>query len=132
MTPSFLRRISPASRHAGIGAALVLACLCHAPMAQAATWQVCRMDLTIQTAEKGQIQAKVARVTPSRDASECPAKGELIRFAPETADYQSLLPRKQWPKVGSQVRWRYIYLHGFCKNDGASAACVIRHYPKGW
>lgn len=127
------RFATPPQHRLAIGAAVVLACLWSAPMAQAAAWQVCRLDLTIQSAaDKSQVQAKVERVSPSADATDCPKTGEIIRFTPETADYQSLLPRKTWPKVGSKQRWRYIYLHGFCKNDGNSAACVIRHYPKGW
>lgn len=114
-------------------AAMALAMLFHAPMSHAGAWQRCQLDLTIQRSDdKSQMQAKVDRVRPSPDALDCPKSGDVIRFTPETSDYQELLPRKHWPKVGSKVRWRYIYLHGFCKNDGNSAACVIRHYPKGW
>lgn len=113
--------------------AIVLASLVYSSTLHAGSWQVCKLNLTIQHPgdERG-LQAKVDNITASQDALNCPKRGEVIRFTPETSDYQSLLPRKKWPGIGTKARWRYIYLNGFRKNDGNSGPCIIEHYPKGW
>jgi hypothetical protein len=63
---------------------------------------------------------------------DCPAKGATLVFAPETADYQSMIPHKNWPKPGATINMRYQYLDGMCKGDlGPASAhpCRIKHYP---
>ena len=102
---------------------------------QAASWQTCRMEIEVLSVDRASdtpVTAKLLSVTPRPEGAECPAVGSTLSFAPESADYQSMLPRRSWPKVGEKVRWRYIHLSGICKNDGNPAPCVIKHYPRGW
>lgn len=100
--------------------------------AQAAAWQICGMELSIThvtTNPYPQLQAKVLKVRPASPTVECPEKGAVLSFSPETADYQNILPRRQWPKKGQSVRINYRYLDGLCKGDGHSYECRIKHYP---
>lgn len=109
---------------------LTLAALC-AP-AQASTWQICRMELRISDAPKpasAQLQAEVLKATPSSATADCPTAGTTLTFVPETADYQTLLPRRAWPKKGQSVQVDYRYLDGICKGDGNDHPCRIKHYP---
>lgn len=99
---------------------------------QAATWQICRMDVRITEVLKRpypQLQAQILKVTPTSNTVECPAVGATLTFTPETTDYQSPLPRRQWPGKGQSVRVDYRYLDGICKGDGNDYACRIKHYP---
>lgn len=115
-----------------ISASLMAICLCMSSPLWAGTWQNCLLDLQILAPEtKGEVTGKVTKVTPRPGSAECPKRGEVISFAPEARDYQSMLPHKQWPKVGSSYRLRYIYLDGICKNDGNPKPCRIAHYPAG-
>ena len=74
-------------------AAALTAC---AAAAQAADWQIC--DLKVQVREKQSggraLQTRVLEAKASGDA-ECPQPGTALSFRPETADYQSELPRRQ-------------------------------------
>ncbi|UZE84294.1 hypothetical protein [Pseudomonas viciae] len=100
--------------------------------AQAATWQICRLELRIVEVLKQpypQLQAQVLKVSPASTSAECPEAGTTLTFTPETTDYQATLPRRQWPKKGQSVRIDYRYLDGMCKGDGNSYACRIKHYP---
>ncbi|QXZ10101.1 hypothetical protein KUF54_02210 [Comamonas sp. Y33R10-2] len=94
--------------------------------ALAGDWQIC--DLKVQVLEKqsggGQLQALVLAAR-SKGQAECPQPGAALSFRPETADYQSELPRRKWPKAGSTVTVRYRYLDGECKSRGP---CRIEHY----
>ena len=96
-------------------------------VAQAANWTVC--DLTIQTRarEAKGIRAVIVGVRMTNPLT-CPQVGAELGFAPETPDYQQVLPRRQWPKPGQRSQLRYRELAGWCKNDGAQGACTIRHY----
>jgi len=116
-------------------AAWLLLPLFVAPCAHAANWQICRMEVEITETVtqpypglKGRIESVQAQAT----SAECPIRGEVIAFEPESADYQSMIPRKRWPKPGERVRMRYQYLDGQCKNDGNTKPCRIQHYPMGW
>lgn len=104
-------------------AAALTAC---AAAAQAADWQIC--DLKVQVREKQSggraLQTRVLEAKASGDA-ECPQPGTALSFRPETVDYQSELPRRQWPSPGAAVTVRFRYLDGQCKNRGA---CRIEHY----
>lgn len=99
---------------------------------QASTWQICRMELHITDALKlpyPKLQAQVVKVSQASTTAECPEKGATITFVPETADYQSTLPRRQWPKKGQLMHINYRYLDGTCKGDGHPHECRIEHYP---
>ena len=104
-------------------AAALTAC---AAAAQAADWQIC--DLKVQVREKQSggraLQTRVLEAQARGDA-ECPQPGTALSFRPEAADYQSELPRRQWPGPGAAVTVRYRYLDGQCKHRGA---CRIEHY----
>ena len=105
---------------------IVTALTACAAAAQAADWQIC--DLKVQVREKQSggraLQTRVLEAKASGDA-ECPQPGTALSFRPETADYQSELPRRQWPSPGAAVTVRYRYLDGQCKKRGA---CRIEHY----
>lgn len=110
--------------------ALTLSALC-VPV-QAATWQICRMELRVVDVVKQpypQLQAQVLKATPTSATVECPETGTTVTFTPETTDYQNTLPHRQWPKKGQSVQVNYRYLDGICKGDGNSHACRIEHYP---
>ncbi|MCJ1886911.1 hypothetical protein LNN38_18775 [Pseudomonas sp. LA21] len=106
-----------------------------APCAQAANWQVCRMEVEITgtvTQPHPALKGRVESVKAQAASTECPIRGEVIAFAPESADYQSMIARRHWPKPGQRVWMRYQYLDGECKNDGNPKPCRIQHYPMGW
>ena len=96
--------------------------------AQAATWQKCDLTIRVFDHKFGQIHAEVLRVK-AKPNTDCPAEGDLIAFTPNTRDWQSELPRKQWPRIGQQWKVRYQYLDGICKNDGNPQPCRIKNYP---
>jgi hypothetical protein len=110
--------------------ALTLPLLCE-PV-QASTWQICHMELRITEVMKRpypQLQAQVVKASAKSSAVECPAVGTTLSFIPETTDYQTTLPRRQWPGKGQSVKVDYRYLDGICKGDGNDYACRIKHYP---
>jgi hypothetical protein len=103
--------------------------------ANAGDWQVCQLEVEIISTLKLPVRGLQGRVESSKPRSagtECPAKGELIAFEPESADWQSRIPRKHWPASGQRVWMRYQYLDGICKGDGQERPCRIEHYPMGW
>lgn len=95
--------------------------------AHANAWQVCKLTVNINHINQAEqkIEATVINVA-HKPQVECPAQGETITFTPESADYQSTLAKKHWPKVGRLVKMRYQYLDGECKDRGP---CRIKHYP---
>lgn len=100
--------------------------------AHASTWQICSLELRITEVLKqpfAQLQAQVLKATPASTSVECPEVGTTLTFTPETADYQSPLPRRQWPRKGQSVQIKYRYLDGICKGDGNDYPCRIKHYP---
>lgn len=96
--------------------------------ASASTWQICHLEVRIAAHQVQTLAARIVDVR-SKPGVTCPATGETIIFPPESADYQSMLPRKRWPAAGSTVRMRYQYFDGTCKNDGNPQPCRIEHYP---
>ncbi|MGE8148934.1 hypothetical protein ACQKP7_27685 [Pseudomonas frederiksbergensis] len=111
---------------------LALSVLCE-PV-QASTWKICRMEVRVTEVLKRpypQLQARILKATPASTSVECPEVGASITFTPETTDYQTTLPRRQWPIKGQSVRMDYRYLDGICKGDGNDYPCRIKHYPLG-
>ncbi len=99
---------------------------------QASTWQICRMDVRVTEVMKRpypQLQAQILKTIPASTTVECPKVGATLTFTPETTDYQTTLPRRQWPTKGQSVRVDYRYLDGICKGDGQDYPCRIKHYP---
>jgi hypothetical protein len=96
------------------------------PSAQAAEWKIC--DLQVQLRDKqsnpAELQTRV-KESSTPNAAECPQPGTALSFHPETEDYQTMLPRRQWPKPGQTVLVRFRYLDGECKDRGP---CRIKHY----
>ena len=93
--------------------------------ALAGSWAVC--DYDVEGVRIGgdprQLTVRVLR-GHARNGAECPAASGERAFVPETADYQSTLPRAQWPKPGQPARLRYRHLDGICKPD---RPCRIVH-----
>ena len=89
-----------------------LLCAVSAP-AIAANWEIC--DLKVEVGDKQtvrhELQAHVLE-SQAKGQAECPQAGTALSFRPETVDYQSELPRRQWPKPGTKVKVRYGYLDG--------------------
>lgn len=105
--------------------AAILLCATGAP-AMASNWEICDLKVEVRDKQTGRSQLQ-ARVIESRakGQAECPQAGTVLSFRPETTDYQSELPRRQWPKPGTTVKVRYRYLDGECKDRGP---CRIEHY----
>ncbi len=102
---------------------------------QASSWQVCKLEVEIIARGKQpypELQGRVASVKADPADAQCPKTGTVITFEPESADWQSMIPRKLWPASGQWVRMRYQYLDGICKGDGNSHPCRIEHYPMDW
>ena len=100
--------------------------------AHASTWQICSLKVLITEVVKQpypQLQARVVKVSPKQATADCPEANANLTFTPETKDYQSTLPRRQWPKKSQSVQIDYRYLDGICKGDGNSYPCRIKHYP---
>lgn len=94
--------------------------------AMAGQWQICELGVKVrdkQTSSR-QLQTRVVS-TQARGDAECPQPGAALSFRPETPDYQTEVPRRQWPKPGQTVKVRYRYLDGECKDRGP---CRIQHY----
>lgn len=124
-----------ATRHDGRGrpvacrfkwlAALVAACAA-VPAAAKTQWVVCDLVVRIEPAAPGAQRLAGQVVSVDGPAhSECPARDARIAFLPETPDYQSVLPRRRWPKAGTHARIRYRYLIGACKH---TPVCKIEHH----
>ncbi|MGL4768556.1 MAG: hypothetical protein ACRCV6_10845 [Formosimonas sp.] len=93
--------------------------------AHAGAWQKCDLTVRVLDEKWGQLHAEVLAVKAKPQVI-CPAVADFIAFTPETADYQSVLPRRYWPTIGQKWRVRYQYLDGFCYSG---KACTIKHYP---
>lgn len=105
--------------------AAALLCAASAP-AVASNWEICELKVEVRDKQTDR-QALQVRVLESqaKGQAECPQAGTALSFRPETTDYQSELPRRQWPKPGTTVKVRYRYLDGECKDRGP---CRIEHY----
>jgi hypothetical protein len=97
------------------------------PIALAGQWEICDYTVQIESSAPSGVRATVKEAAPQNPAL-CETVGAALSFAPEAEDYQSVLPRKRWPKVGSAATLRYRQLVGFCKNDGNTQPCTIKHY----
>ncbi len=98
----------------------------------ASTWQICRMELRVTDVLKlpyPKLQAQVVKVGQASTTAECQEKGATITFVPETADYQSTLLRRQWPKKGQLMHINYRYLDGTCKRDGHPMSAELNTIP---
>jgi hypothetical protein len=96
-------------------------------LALAGQWEICDYTVQIERTEPSGVQATVKEVAPENPAF-CLKVGAGLRFEPETENYQSMLPRQRWPMVGTAATLRYRRLVGFCKNDGNTQPCTIKHY----
>jgi hypothetical protein len=94
---------------------------------QAKQWIICDARIRVSAHGETKLSAKIVHTSPANPHS-CFKSGEVLQFEPETADYQQMLPRKAWPKPGQHARLRYRELSGFCKGDGITKPCTIRHY----
>jgi hypothetical protein len=93
----------------------------------AGQWGICDYTVQIESSAPSGVRATVKEAAPENPAL-CEKVGAVLSFAPESEDYQSVLPRKRWPKVGTAANLRYRQLVGFCKNDGNTQPCTIKHY----
>jgi hypothetical protein len=95
-------------------------------VAVAAPWQICDLQVRVleHAAQTRTLWGQVLQVQ-AQGAAECASSGTHLEFRPATLDYQSELPRRQWPKPGQTVTVRHRYLDGMCKNTGP---CRIQHY----
>lgn len=109
----------------GFWAVVWMGC-CAGSQALAANWEICDLQLQVNRTQPSRavLHTQVLKAQPQGHA-ECPQPGESLKFRPETADYQSELPRRLWPQPSQKVMVRYRYLDGFCKERGA---CRIQHY----
>jgi hypothetical protein len=105
----------------------MLLCVLFGTPVHAKQWLICDARIHVSAHGKNGLTAKIIH-TPPANPSRCFNSGEALEFEPETADYQQMLPRKAWPKPGQQARLRYRELVGFCKGDGTTKPCTIRHY----
>jgi hypothetical protein len=96
-------------------------------LAFAGQWEICDYTVQIERSAPSGVRATV-KETASKNLALCEKVGANLRFAPESEDYQSVLPRKRWPKVGTAATLRYRQLVGFCKNDGNTQPCTVKHY----
>jgi len=111
------------------GAALLVGLIALAmasPALASNRWTVC--DYVVETVRidpAGQhLTVKLIRGR-SRPQGDCPRVPAELSFRPETADYQSDVPRKRWPAKGARWTLRYRYLDGECKYTGP---CRIQHH----
>ena len=96
-------------------------------LALAGQWKICDYTVQIESSAPSGVRATVKEVAP-KNPDICEKVGAALNFEPESADYQSVLPRKRWPKVGTSATLRYRQLVGFCKRDGDTQPCTIKHY----
>ncbi len=106
-------------------AALLLVAL--PSLALAGQWEICDYTVQIESTAPSGVRATVKEAAP-KNPDLCLKVGASLSFVPESEDYQSVLPRKRWPKVGTTAALRYRQLTGFCKRDGDTQPCTIRHY----
>ena len=95
-------------------------------LAHAAQWTICDFEVKRLRADRSDWGIAVVIISKKKTNSlTCPNPGDQLRFTPETADYQSALPRKLWPKMNQRAKLRYRYLDGECKERGP---CRIEHH----
>jgi hypothetical protein len=104
-----------------------LALLASPLSALAGPWEICDYTVQIESTAPSGVRAVVTETAP-KNLDWCVKVGGSLSFAPESEDYQSVLPRKRWPKVGTVATLRYRQLAGICKNDGNDRPCTIKHY----
>lgn len=95
--------------------------------AMAGNWVVCDARIKVTAHRGGRLQAEVVQVLPTRGGG-CFQHGDALDFAPETPDYQHMLPRRAWPRPAELATLRYRSLTGFCKGDGVTRPCTIEHH----
>lgn len=95
--------------------------------AMAGNWVVCDARIQVMAHSGGRLQAEVVQVLPTRGGG-CFQRGDALDFAPETPDYQHMLPRRSWPRPGELATLRYRSLTGLCKGDGVTRPCTIEHH----
>jgi hypothetical protein len=96
-------------------------------LAFAGQWEICDYTVQIESSIPSGVRAKVTVAAPN-NPDFCEKVGATLTFEPESENYQSMLPRKRWPKVGTAATLRYRQLVGFCKRDGDTQPCTIKHY----
>jgi hypothetical protein len=96
-------------------------------LAFAGQWEICDYTVQIESSVPSGVRATVTEVAPN-NPDLCEKVGATLKFEPESENYQSVLPRKRWPKVGTTATLRYRQLVGFCKRDGNTQPCTIKHY----
>ncbi len=96
-------------------------------IALAGPWEVCDYTVQIESSAPSGVRATVKEAS-LKNPELCEKVGASLSFTPESEDYQSVLPRKRWPKVGTTAALRYRQLTGFCKRDGDTQPCTIQHY----
>jgi hypothetical protein len=106
-------------------AALIL--LASPLLSLAGQWEICDYTVQVESSAPSGVRATVKEAAP-KNPDFCETVDAALTFAPESADYQSVLPRKRWPKVGTAATLRYRQLVGFCKDDGNTQPCTIKHY----
>ena len=79
-------------------AALVL--LASPLLSLAGQWEICDYTVQIERSAPSGVRATVKEAAP-KNLALCEKVGAVLSFAPESEDYQSVLPRKHWPKVGT-------------------------------
>jgi hypothetical protein len=93
----------------------------------AGQWEICDYTVQIESSAPSGVRATVKEAA-AKNLALCEKVGADLSFAPESEDYQSVLPRKHWPKVGTAANLRYRQLVGFCKHEGNTQPCTIKHY----
>ncbi|WP_056665499.1 hypothetical protein [Rhizobacter sp. Root1221] len=106
----------------------IAACVALASPAQARTsWTVCQYDVEAVRIERAPAPALTVRVLRPRGPlpADCPAATGEMTFRPDSEDYQSELPRRQWPRPGQRALLKYRHLDAICKESGP---CRIKRY----
>ena len=89
-------------------------------------WTVCNLEISVaKVMRQGHMLSAHVVKAIGKNPISCPGPGTAISFAPETADYQGMLSKRLWPRVGTEAELQYRYLDGVCKDRGP---CRIEHY----
>lgn len=105
---------------------LAAVALAVAGQASAVSWEICDLKVEVRDKQSSRLQLQTRVLeAKAQGQAECPQPGTALSFRPETTDYQSELPRRQWPSPGTTAAVRYRYLDGQCKDRGP---CRIEHY----
>lgn len=106
----------------------IVACIALVSPAQARTsWTVCHYDVEAIRIERAPAPTLTVRLLRPGGPlpADCPAASGEMTFRPASEDYQSELPRRQWPWPGQRALLKYRYLDGICK---ASGPCRIKRH----